>query len=95
MNGQQTHEYAPSRELHRELCTVAGDDDEVNHDMRPDEEIPGPAAAAEVPRVDVSAAVAPEVTARQRQDIEHEDAVDTAYQGQRPGQSTTGGSWSP
>ena len=48
----------------------ADDDDEVDHDVRLDEEIPGPAAAAEVLRVEVPAAVAPQLTARQRRDID-------------------------
>ena len=45
------------------------DEGEVDHNMRPDEKIPGLAAAAEVPRVEMPAAVAPELTARQRHDI--------------------------
>ena len=38
--------------------------------MRPDETILEPAAAAEVPRVEVPATVAPKLTAVQRQDID-------------------------
>ena len=50
-----------SAELTRELCAGADDEDEVDHDMRRDEEISGP-AAAEVPRVQVPAAVASELS---------------------------------
>ena len=51
-----------SGELHRELCAGADDQDEVDHDMRLGEENPGPGAAAKVPRVQMPAAVAPELT---------------------------------
>ena len=66
---QQTQNTASSEELHRELCAGADEEDEVDHDMRRDEEHPRLAAAAEVPRVEAPAVVALELTPRQRQDI--------------------------
>ena len=54
-------------ELHRELCAGAEDQDEVDRGTRLDEEIPRQ-AGAEVSRVEVAAAVALELTARQRHD---------------------------
>ena len=53
-----------SGELYRDLCAGADAEDVLDHDMRLDAEIPGPAAAAEVPRVEIPAAVAPELSAR-------------------------------
>ena len=66
-------------ELQRELCPGADGDDEVDLDMRAEEEITEPAAAAdvptgaaaEVPRVVVPAAAADELTTGQRQDIDN------------------------
>ena len=58
-----------SGDLHRDLCAGADDEDEVDHDVRLDGE--RPAAAAGVRRVEMPAAVTPELTARQRHDIDN------------------------